>query len=80
MKLPYLTKANDPRVKLGFLSEPVRVDCRVLWEDNYQFIVKLITDIRNEDLLKMIQRKETLSKDIKLRMQEFLDAHENTKI
>ena len=80
MKLPYLIKANDPRVKLGFDSVPTPMDCRVIWEENYQFIIKLLTDIRNEDLLKMIKKEKTLPVEVKLRIHEVLEAHENTKL
>ena len=80
MKLPYLIKANDPRVKLGFNSEPTKEDCRVLSEDNYQFIISLLRDIRTNDITKVLAGKNMLREDIRERIQEFLEADEKTKL
>lgn len=80
MKLPYLIKANDPRVKLGFDSVPTPMDCRVIWEDNYQFIVNLLSDIRNNDIKEKLEGNKMLPEDIRSRIQEFLDANDNTKL
>lgn len=80
MKLPYLIKANDPRVKLGFHSQPTQMDCRVISEDNYQFIVNLLTEIKSIDSNKMTSGEKSLPADISGRIQEFLDANEKTKL
>ena len=76
MKLPYLVKAKYPIVKLGFNSEPTKEDCRVLSEFNYQFIVNLLKDIRTNDITKILEGKEMLPEDIRERIQELLNAHE----
>lgn len=78
MKLPYLVKANDPRVKLGFNSVNTPMDCRVIWEDNYQFIVKLLDDIRKNDIKGILDGNKMLPEDIRSRIQEFLEANEKT--
>ena len=80
MKLPYLIKANDPRVKLGFDSVPTPMDCRVIWEENYQFIVTLFSDIRKNDIKGILEGNKMLPEDIRSRIQEFLDANEKTKL
>ena len=80
MKLPYLIKANDPRVKLGFDSQPTQMDCRVISEYNYQFIVNLLTEIKSIDSNKMTSGEKSLPADISGRIQEFLDANEKTKL
>ena len=39
---PELIKAGDKRVKLGFLEEPPKVDCRVISEEEYQKMINLL--------------------------------------
>ena len=39
---PVLIKAGDTRVKLGVFSEPPKVDIRVVAEEEYQRMIKLI--------------------------------------
>ena len=43
-KKPILIKAGDPRVTLGYLSQPPAVDIRVVHEDEYQRMISLISD------------------------------------
>ena len=43
---PELIKAGDTRVKLGFLEQPPKVDCRVIAEDEYQRMIKLLERAR----------------------------------
>ena len=52
MKKPELIKAGDRRLKLGLLSQPPLVDCRVVAEDLYQIMQETIKQ-RNE-LLKAL--------------------------
>lgn len=78
MKLPYLIKADDPRVKLGFNSEPTKEDCRVLSEDNYQFIINLLKDIRSHDIGQILDGNRMLPENIREKIQTFLDANEKT--
>lgn len=44
---PELIKAGDTRVKLGFLGEPPKVDCRLVSEDEYQKMIELLERARN---------------------------------
>lgn len=37
---PLLIKAGDPRVKLGFTNTPPKVDCRVVAESYYQYLIE----------------------------------------
>ena len=39
---PELIKAGDKRVKLGFLEQPPKVDCRVISEEEYQKMINLL--------------------------------------
>ena len=78
MKLPYLIKAKDSRVKLGFDSIPTRADCRVISEENYQYVVNLLTDIRNYDIKEKLEGNKMLPENIRSRIQEFLEANEKT--
>jgi len=39
---PQLIKAGDTRVKLGIFNEPPKVDIRVIAEEEYQRIIKLL--------------------------------------
>ncbi len=43
-KKPILIKAGDPRVMLGYLSQPPAVDIRVVAEEEYQRMISLISD------------------------------------
>ena len=80
MKLPYLIKAKDPRVKLGFNSEPTKEDCRVISEDNYQFIINLLTDIRRNDITNVLTGTNMLPEEIRKKIQTVLDADEKTNL
>ena len=39
---PELIKAGDNRLKLGYLEEPPKVDCRVVSEEEYQKMINLL--------------------------------------
>lgn len=43
---PELIKAGDTRVRLGFLGEPPKVDIRVVSEEEYQRMIKLLERAR----------------------------------
>ena len=42
LKNTILIKAGDHRVKLGYLSEPPKVDCRVISEELYQEVLSIL--------------------------------------
>lgn len=51
---PKLIKAGSDNLRLGFWQQYPKADCRVISEDNYQYLIK-IKEQRNE-MLEMLKR------------------------
>jgi len=63
---PQLIKAGDTRLKLGHLSQPPLVDCRVVAEDYYQTMLGVIKqkDLIIRELEARIKRRDILIEKI----------------
>jgi len=76
MIIPEKIKAGNPFVLIGPHQKPPYADCRVIPESLYQYLVKLVVDIRQADIDRKITGETMLPQHIRERINEFLTANE----